>query len=296
MHGVHQDASGHGTFQRHDAMQFMHVHGEQVLAMMRQGLSLHEAAVTLRMNEQNLRVHCRVLGLQWPRKRKDHSATKTIAPLQMPEWHSRAGGTGMHGVHQDASGWNKSTSNMAEGHRRRSDKMVSKSPEDSSLEAELVAVLEIKREKLEVAEASKQELAARLATLASEANAQVKEAGELRKQLDEIALVLECACCFEKIGAGCAASFGRGRSATPCAGCGPGYLFCLHLICADLIVTNVGLSTKVPTVPNANAKHPKRSAKHQNRIPKFHPDPAPYIPPDPAPYTPRAPSLTAAQW
>ena len=97
--------------------------------------------------------------------------------------------------------------------------MVSKSPKDSSLEAELVAVLEIKREKLELAEASKQELAARLATLASAANAKVKEAGELRKQLDEIALVLECACCFEKIGAGCAA-FGCGHIFCNRAECG----------------------------------------------------------------------------
>ena len=83
--------------------------------------------------------------------------------------------------------------------------MVSKGPKDSSLEAELVAVLEIKREKLDLAEASRQELAARLATLASEAtlasltaNAKVKEAGELRTQLDEIALVLECVCCLER--------------------------------------------------------------------------------------------------
>ena len=97
--------------------------------------------------------------------------------------------------------------------------MVSKGPKDSSLEAELVAVLEIKREKLELAEASKQELAARLATLASAANAKVKEAGELRKQLDEIALVLECACCFEKIGAGCAA-FGCGHIFCNRAECG----------------------------------------------------------------------------
>ena len=104
--------------------------------------------------------------------------------------------------------------------------MVSKGPKDSSLEAELVAVLEIKREKLDLAEASRQELAARLATLASEAtlasltaNAKVKEAGELRKQLDEIALVLECACCFEKIGAGCAA-FGCGHIFCNRAECG----------------------------------------------------------------------------
>ena len=68
-----------------------------------------------------------------------------------------------------------------------------------SLDAELVAVLEIKRDKHETAEASKQELVAQLVTLASEAKAQVKEAGELRTQLDEIALVLECVCdCLER--------------------------------------------------------------------------------------------------
>ena len=76
--------------------------------------------------------------------------------------------------------------------------------------AELFTALKIKREKLEVAEASKQELLALLVTLASEASAKVKEADELRKQMDEIAEVLECPCCFEKMGAGCEA-FGCGH-------------------------------------------------------------------------------------
>ena len=54
--------------------------------------------------------------------------------------------------------------------------MVSRSPKDPSevpsLAAELVAVLEIKREKREVAKASRQELAVRLVTLTSEGKCQ----------------------------------------------------------------------------------------------------------------------------
>ena len=68
MHGVYLDASGHGD-KLHDARWFMHFHGEQVLAMMREGLSLGTIAGAFRVRAQTLRIYCRLLGLDWPRKR-----------------------------------------------------------------------------------------------------------------------------------------------------------------------------------------------------------------------------------
>ena len=73
---------------------------------------------------------------------------------------------------------------------------------------ELHARIEVKKE---IMEEEQFEHARRHAQLQSVVEAKVKEAAELRGRLNDIALALECGCCFEKLAAG-SVSFGCGHT------------------------------------------------------------------------------------